>query len=360
MAVELAAPASCASCGLHQCHHNVEKAFTRIAMDRQAWLLDEKWPEFNDYLLGRGDADPLVLLPWSSKLVRQENYAWKLPECARTNAAPFLTLQRSRAMRGLKPQGARRQQVLEGFDRRFAAAYARRVPYNVTRLVVWQNFLPFLHMDKTLGGREYEALVWRAPRHVLHEKLTEAQRHYPESPTLRDFRSSPLVLEAERRAFEGAEKIITPHRQLAELYPDKTQLLEWVWPKSPGAKAGGRKIGFLGPTVGRRGAYVVREAMKKLKHPLVTIGKNLEDEKFWDGMKIDSRLFSPQWVDDIGLLLAPVVTEYKPRLLMQALQRGVTVIATVACGLPPAENLHLVDPYDADALAGKIEELRPR
>jgi len=352
-------PASCASCGLHHCHQNVEKSLAGIALDRQAWLLDEAWAEFNAYLTQSTATKSLVLLPWRGKLLQPAGYAWRLPACARISAVPLLTLRRSLAMRRLSPQGARRQQVLEDFDRRFAAAYGARLPYNVHRLVVWQNLLPFLHLDKTLGGREYDVLLWRAPRHVLHERLGEAQARYPESRTLTDYRSSPVIVEAERRALEGANQIVTAHSQLARLYPEKTEVLNWNWPAPQGA-AGGRQICFLGPTVGRRGAYVVREAMRKLGLPLAVLGKNLEDERFWDAMNVVARPFGRDCLGDVGLLLAPALTEYKPRLLMQALQRGIKVIATEACGLPPIEGLHVVDPFDSDALAEKIEALRPR
>jgi len=355
MALESTVPASCASCGLHQCHHNVEKVLSHVALDGEAWLLDEKWEEFNAYLLGLS-SKPHVFLPWNFRFLRQPNYAWRLPKCAQVSAAPRLTLQRSMAMRSLALQGGRRQSVLEDFDRRIAKAYAAKLPYTTNKLIVWQNFLPFLHMDKTLGGRAYDVLLWRAPRHILHGKLAQAQSNYPESRTLADFRSSPEIVAAERVSLQAAQRIITPHRELAELYPDKTHLLEWRWPAKQVEKER-TKIGFFGPTIGRRGAYVVREAMKKLDVSFVVIGKNLEAEDFWSDLKMEPRSFGVQWLDEIGLLLAPAITEYKPRLIMQALQRGVTVIATKSCGLPESENLHFVDPYDADALAAKIEAL---
>jgi hypothetical protein len=360
MPAEALAPASCASCGLHQCHFNVERSLDHVALDRQAWLLDEVWPEFNAHLLQSGEGSPLAFLPWGGRLPRRAAYAWQLPDCARSHITPLLSLRRSWAMRHLKPQGARRQQVLEDFDRHYARVYGDRLPPTVTRLVVWQNFLPFLHMDKTLGGRNYEVLLWRAPRHVLHGILAEASLRYPESETLKDFRSCPATVEAERRALEEAAQIVTPHTQLARLYPHKTKLLDWSKPVNRAGKLAGKKIGFPGPTVGRRGSYVMREAMKKLQMSFVALGRNLERETFWDGTRVEERLFAPDWLDDLGLVVAPALTEYKPRLILQALARGIPVIATPACGLPPQENLHFVDPFDENALAEKIEVLKPR
>jgi hypothetical protein len=351
-------PASCDSCGVSECPLHLKEGFAELSSPGQGWFLDEKWEEFDIYLQGSQAVDPMVFIPWRSSMFPKAAYAWSLPPSAEAFATPVLTLRRSLAMRRLTPQG-RRQQLLEIFDRKYAAAYAKQLPYQVARLVVWQNFLPFLYLDKTLGGREYDALLWRSPRHFLQATLTEAQLRYPESQTLRDFRSSPAIVDAERAALEGAKRIVTPHQQLGRLYPDKTILLKWSWPRKPAVKQSGSRIAFLGPTIGRRGAYVSRAALRRLARPFVAIGRNLEAEDFWRGLPMEERSFGPTCLDEIGLLLAPALTEFKPRLIMQALQRGIIVIATEGCGLPPMENLHLVDPFDDEALARKIEILRP-
>ncbi len=346
--VDTTLPGSCGSCGIHRCHLNVEARYAGIALDRTAWLLDERWPEFDAWLGAENGCSSDVLLPR-----RGGAYDWRLPGASRPRSFPWLALQRSLAFRRLGAQGAKRQQVLEDFDQRFAAAYGARLSPTVTHLVVWQNLLPFLYLDKTLGGRTYDVLLWRAPRHELHRTLAEAQAHYPQSPTLNDFRSSPRVLEAEQKALQGARKIITPHAQLARLFPEKTTREEWISPPATPRSSGGR-IAFLGPTLGRRGAYVVREAMRQLGLPFVVLGRNLEEPSFWQGMKVDERPLGPNAFEEIGLLIAPAITEFKPRNLLKALAQGIPVIATESCGLPPQPGLHFVDAFDADALARKI------
>ena len=353
-------PASCGSCGIHSCDFNAEASLCRVPLTGEAWLLDEMWPEFDAYLGQKKVTDALGFVPWHNSLLPLRSYHWPALANLRIAAAPDVTLRRSLAMRSSRMSGGRRQAIQEKFDRLHASAFAKKLPYNVGRLVIWQNFLPFLLRDKILGGREYEILTWRAPRHVLQQTLDLAASHYPESSTLRDFRSDPGLAEAERQAFARATRIVTPHHELARLYPDKTLLLDWAWPAPNTNLSKGVKIAFLGPTVGRRGAYVMRAAMQKLGGALVVLGRNLEQPDFWNGLDIEERALGPECLRDVGLLLSPSITDFKPRFLMRALRSGIPVISTQACGLPPAEGLHFTDPFDAVALAQKIEDLQDR
>jgi hypothetical protein len=351
-------PGSCGSCGIHTCDLNAEATLCRIPLTQEAWLLDEVWPEFDAYLHQRGAVNARVFLPWKSTRLPLPAYRWSFASEKGGTAAPGITLQRALAMRGSRLSGGRRQAILENFDRRFAAAFARKIPYNIGRLVVWQNYLPFLFHEKTLGGREYDVLLWRAPRHVLQKTLDRAAQHYPDSATLRDFRSSPELAHAEEQALERAQRIITPHRELAKLYPGKTVVLDWAWPSRSEKNSSGERIAFLGPTVGRRGAYLVRTAMQRLKLPLLVLGRNAERPDFWNGLEVEERPLGPDCLRDVSLLLSPALTDFKPRTLMRALRSDIPVITTSACGLPETENLHFIDPFDAIGLAEKIRELK--
>jgi hypothetical protein len=352
-------PASCGSCGIHACELNAEATLCRVPLTGEAWLLDEVWPEFDAYLGQRNVADAHVFVPWKNARVPVGAYRWPSAAKKPLVAEPIIMLRRSLAMRGSRLSGGRRQAILENFDHQYALAIARKIPYNIGRLVVWQNFLPFLFQEKTLGGREYDVLLWRAPRHLLQETLDRAAQRYPESATLRDFRSDSALADAERNALDRAQRIITPHRELAKLYPGKTMLLDWSWPSPIQPNPGGNRIAFLGPTVGRRGAYLVRTAMQKLARPLLVLGRNVERPDFWNGIDIEERPLGPDSLRDVALLVSPAITDFKPRLLMRALRSGISVITTKACGLLETENLHFTDPYDADSLAALIEKLRP-
>jgi hypothetical protein len=351
-------PASCGSCGIHACDFNAEATLCRVPLGEEAWLLDETWPEFDAYLGQRSAHDALLFAAWKNKHLRPSAYRWSCMGDRRATAPNLLSVRRSLAMRGSRWSGGRRQAILENFDERYAAYFARRIPYNVVRFVVWQNFLPFLQQQKTLGGREYEILLWRAPRHVLQQTLDLAAQHYPESATLRDFRSDPAHAENERVACENARRVVTPHRELAKLYADKSVTLDWSIPPIVEEKARGTRVAFLGPTIGRRGAYVVRAAVQKLGLSLLVLGRNLEHPDFWRGTDVEERPIGPDCLHDVGLLLSPAITDFKPRLILRALANGIRIIATPACGLPETTGLTLTDPFDADALAAKIEAWR--
>jgi len=357
--MSLNTPASCGSCGMHECQFNIEKEFSRINSEHSAWLLDKPSLEFSAYLSYMIAGDDLVFLPLRRKPLNNNLRDWHIPNTCALIQSPITMLRRSIALRlSVRYGSGRRQHIIEDFDQRIAAIYATKLPFTVKKLIVWQNFLPFLQLDKTLGGRKYDVLLWRAPRHVLQPMLDQAKALYPESTTLQDFRSHARIVEAERIALENAEKIITPHPKLAQLYADKSLLLPWVWP-SEASQERGNRIAFLGPTLGRKGAYVVREAVRKLGLPIIVIGKNLEQENFWQGISIEQRNIGPGCFDSVGLLLAPALAEYNPSSLMNALMQNITVLATGWCGLGPVNNLHFVDPFDASALAEKILSLLP-
>ena len=121
----------------------------------------------------------------------------------------------------------------------------------------------------------------------------------------------------------------------------------------------GRRHPLLVPYVGRRGAYLVRAAMRQLGMPLVVIGRNLEHPDFWRGIDIEGRAFGPDCLGGIGLLLAPALAEFKPRLILAALARGIAVIATEGCGLPPQPGLFFVSAFDNAELARAIAAVTP-
>jgi glycosyltransferase involved in cell wall biosynthesis len=87
------------------------------------------------------------------------------------------------------------------------------------------------------------------------------------------------------------------------------------------------------------------------------VGKNIEDENFWDGVAIDPVSFDSDWLEEASLILRPASTDFKPRLIMRALSAGIPVIASPWCGLPSQEGLHFVSGSDPDELAEKIRRL---
>ena len=348
-------PGSCGSCSVYSCAFNAQKQLSGIALDQTAWLLDEYFPEFDIGNFQEKSCSDVFLLPWHGALFSKKGYDWNLPKETHVQTHITSLIYRSIVMRK-GYGGGRRQEILEKFDRHFADRYAKRLPYNIRHLKIWQNFLPFLYMNKALGGRTYDILAWRPPRHILHEILDKEYALWPQSKTLSDFRSQKQVVEAEKIAFEQAQQIYTPNAELAKLYPQKAILLPWSKPTDRVYKRG-KKIVFLGPTVGRNAAYSVREAIKKLELKLTVVGKNLEDEHFWDGVVTDNVSFDSNWLEEASLILRPASTDFKPRLIMKALSAGIPVIASPWCGLSGQEGLHFINSSDPHELAEKIRRL---
>ena len=230
-------------------------------------------------------------------------------------------------------------------------------------LVVSQSLLPHLQQLGALGGRQVQVLMQRLPLFELQARLDEAHARWPDSPTLGDFRADPRLVEAEALALDDAEEIITPHAMIAACFPGKARLLDWQLPSlapaasSPRASSGGPlRIQLPASTVGRKGAWALREALCALVRTgieveLFVAGRELEGSGFWSraprGLRVHSGVGRASSVDVVVL---PAWVEHQPRALLRALAQGVPVIATPACGIPSRAGLQLVDPGSAEAL----------
>jgi hypothetical protein len=352
---DLRIPNSCASCGVLDCIHNVEHR--EAAVGRTACLVDEHWPEFDRYLQTLGAA--MLLLPLNGRKWNRPAYAWSTDGFSRVVTFPWFTLGRSWASRRLTAQGAARQRELLRQDARLAERMARRLTPDITHLVVSQTLLPHLHALGALGGRTVDVLVTRAPIRALQRLLDDAARRHPESTTLGDFRAPVAVMAAEEAALAHVTRFITPHRAIAALFERRAVVVDWVPPRSvpPDPTVSERiKVGFLGPTVGRKGAFVFRDAAVRLGAlaDWVALGPLIEGAGFWVGTSVVHRP-GRDW-SDLPVLVAPSYVENAPRHLLAALASGRSVIATTACGLPPSPGLTLVEPGDTGALCAAIEQ----
>jgi hypothetical protein len=69
----------------------------------------------------------------------------------------------------------------------------------------------------------------------------------------------------------------------------------------------------------------------------------LEGVDPWAGLAVERRAFGPGWLDCIGAIIHPALLTSQPRRLLQALAAGVTIYATPASGLDPADYRPLAD-----------------
>lgn len=342
---------SCLSCEQSDCHR--VRPAPRVRRGRRAWLVDGVWPEHDAWLQARREPDDVLLVPIDGRRFRRARYAWSSEGFAQVHQFPGLTVQRALSSRRLAAQGAARQKALLRHEARLAEAMARRLPAEITRVVVTQTLLPHLWQAGVLGGRRFDVLMTRPPLTMLHAALDRAARLHPHSPTLGDFRADPAWLEVERAALAAAERIVTPHADIARAFGERAVRLGWARPPQtppqparPGDAA--VRVWFPASTLGRKGAYELREALRGLPVALVLGGPVLEGADFWD------RETARGGLDDADLVVAPAHVETSPRRLLAALARGVPVIASEACGLDPEPGLTVVPTGDAIALREAI------
>lgn len=346
----------CHTCGQDECsRHTVPTAAQRRSRERTAFLVDDRWPEFNSLLQQRVRPGDLLLLPLDGQRLRRPRYAWTTKNFE-VHQHPRAALLRALHSRRLADQGAARQRVLLAGDDRLAEAMARSLPPGVRHLVVAQNLLPALWRRGALGGRRFEVLLTRLPLAELHARLDRAAAAHQTSPTLADFRGEPWRVQAERDALAAAERVYTPHSELAPLFPGRAEPLAWALPAvSPVPRASSEKprIHFPASTVGRKGAWELREALRTLGVPvhLHVAGRALEGADFWSGLDVTEGTAPPQRPDVVVL---PAHVEHQPRALLAAVARGIPVIATQACGLAGTPGVTTVPTGDVAALRAAL------
>jgi hypothetical protein len=348
-------PQSCATCGVESCFRSL-KPEANLDFGRTAFLLDEFSPEFDEYIQRARSEKDLLFVPLDGKRFKKANYAWNTKGFARTGQSFSTTLIRSYKSRKLAAQGAERQKTLLRMSEKLAESFARNLSFEVLHVVVSQNLLPFLWKTGYLGGRTFDVLMTALPMRELQKRLDLAASLHPESKTLGDFRADDRLIEAEAEALENARKIITPHTEIASLFGERAELLDWVLPEAKDRerqKNAKFTIVFPASTVGRKGCYELREAVRDLDVKLVTLGAIIEDARFWSGF--DWEKGANDWLEKAELVVLPAFVEHKPRRLLEAAANKIPVIASAACGLENVEGVTNLEAGDARRLRDEIE-----
>lgn len=349
-------PNSCATCGVESCFRSL-KADANLDFGRTAFLVDEYAPEFDEYLQKTRTPKDFLFIPIDGKRFKKANYAWETKGFARTRQSLLLTLTRAYKSRKLAAQGAARQKSLLATAEKLAENYAKKLTYDATHVVVAQNLLPYLWKNGFLGGRTFDVLMNALPMHEIQKRLDIAASLNPESTTLGDFRADATLLEAEREALKNARRIITPHTEIAALFGSRATVLDWKQPaakefiKQPRAKF---TLVFPASTVGRKGCYELREAIRGLDVKLVTLGACVEDAGFWSGFDWEKGS-GDEWLGRADLVVLPAFIEHKPRRLLLAAANRIPVIASEACGVENVPGVTTIETGDAEILRREIE-----
>ena len=339
----------CVGCIRESCGHYRPEGPT-LTKRPTAWLVDACWPEYAALMRTQAGPEDRLFLPmrWPARA----RYAWPALAGGETRAT-MAALARARALRRLPATGSALPRTMLEFDRRLAEAYARRLFYRHTHLVVGQSLLPHLWRLGCLEGRSFDVLMDRWPLAALQARLDRALARRPESPTLGDFRAPADIAAAETEALAAAARLYTPHAGIAARFSDRTVLLDWVLPDvtaAPRPKIGGRTIVFPASALGRKGAYALRDAAEGLDIDLVIGGRAREhDGPFWGGIPVRV-MPAGGWPAQVAAVVLPAIVEHQPRALLRALALGVPVIATATCGIEERPGITLVPEDDAAAL----------
>ncbi|MBX3243227.1 MAG: VanW family protein [Acidobacteria bacterium] len=348
---------SCATCGVDDCHRVVKEPST-ADFGKTAWLLDERTPEFDEYVKTSRHAADALLIPLDGKRFKKANYAWTTGGFSSIRQSLAVTAIRSYRSRKLSAQGAARQRNLLEMYRRLAESYAKKLSYDVLHVVVQQNLLPFLWAGGHLGGRTFDVLMSSLPMWEIQRRLDVAAGLHPQSTTLGDFRADTRLIEAEKEALANAHRIITPHTAVAEMFGEKADLLPWHQPAAgKGVQNGKDKptLVFPASTVGRKGCYELREALKDLDVRLITFGPYIESQDFWIGLDVVRG--TDDDLEKADLVVLPAFVEHRPRRLILAAASGIPVIASDACGVSGIAGISIVPTGDAPALRKEINRL---
>lgn len=289
------------------------------------------------------------------------NYRWTTEGFETVKQNRLFAFQRSINCRRLASHGAIRQRALLTANENLAQRYTAQLDYDVTHITTMQQFLPYLWRDGHLGGRTFDVLMTSLPLAILQSRLDKAAAMHPESPTLNDFRAARRLIEMETEALHHARKIITPHSEIAALYPHKTVLLDWCVPKQLAKRAPSTgpnaNLVFPATTIARKGAYELRTALRNLDIQITVNGPILEDTNFWDGFRIERTAQGVDWLSNATVVVLPAVVEHQPRRLLEAVARGVPVIASKACGLGRLKGVVEIDCDDIESLRYEIERV---
>lgn len=338
----LPAANDCGSCNQAACHRHEGPA--QQAVGRSAFLLDEAWPEFRAYVRERRARGDLLGIPLDGARWNRARYAWETEGFADVVAATIPALWHAFRVRGKVAQNRRvAAQLLR--SKAIAARLAKSLTPDVTEICVSQSLLPFLWQAGVLGGRRVTVLMTRLPMAELQARLDAAAGQHPRRGTLSDFRAPAALIAAEDEALAAAERIVTPHAEIAALFPDRAERIDWQMPK-PAPRLGAkprRAIAFPGPSIARKGAHALREAALALDLDVILLGNDLEGGDFWQGLNVRSVARNDRsWIDDAAAVVQPALLEEQPRLVLTALAAGVPVLATAACGIAPRPGLTLL------------------
>lgn len=341
----------CYSCGNLACFKHPNKSSVKQDGAMTTFILDEKWLEFDDYIASISTESDVYIVPLKkNKLIKTDRYSWTTSKSNNIKATTFQGVHRALKLR----YATRKSNVFElslQLDKQLAQAAAKKIPIESTHLIIAQNLLPFIFETGVLGGRTFDVLMTRLPIEKLHERLDFAHSKYPNSPILKDFRASYDLIALENKALTKARKVITAHSEIADIFKNKVEKLNWKIKETSNEKPTGTKILFPASALGRKGAYEMRKLAQELNLDLTCFGGVSEKENFWGDFKVDK--FNGDF-SQIALVVYPTYIENNPRQLIKAISKGIPIITTTASGLDASDKVKVFEIGDFDGIKCEI------
>lgn len=335
-------PGDCARCVNTRCVERTRAdAALSPASPRHAQVLWARpWPEFRTWLATRALALP-VREPGSWRVVWQ-----------RVVARIVMRFPAKRQAAWLKRADAQ------------ARAWAQTLPPEVSELVVPLDLLPGLATAGALQGRRYRVLMTRPPLQMLHAQLDTGAAQ-SSATSWHEYRASPARVAREWAALRGADALVTPHAALADqlraALPVAVERLPWATParSAPSLpKVSGSRLLFPASALARKGFDEVAAACRATGWSLSVLGRAQQLPTATTAL--DCHFADPQdpW-REVAAVVLPAWVEQQPRWLLQALARGLPVVATAACGLAPGTPGWIEVPAgDPPALTRALQRLR--
>jgi hypothetical protein len=107
-------PQSCVTCSRHDCFRHIERK--AAGFGRSAYLVDEYYPEFDNYIGEVKREQDLLAVPLDGKKYGKRNYAWTTDTFRDVRQSPIWTLLRAYQSRKLAMQGPARQRALLAYS----------------------------------------------------------------------------------------------------------------------------------------------------------------------------------------------------------------------------------------------------
>ncbi|MBI5495644.1 MAG: glycosyltransferase family 4 protein [Deltaproteobacteria bacterium] len=315
---------------------------------RAAWLVDAPWPELESYVLSRRRRADVLGVP----LLAQGEERWGAEGFARVHGSSLLGFLRGRDLADVAHLPAARLRVRFKYDDLIARSFIPLLGRDVPEVTVSQNLLPALWRSGALRGRAVDVLMVRLPLHVLHARLDQAARLHPLSLSLATYRAPDDVVDDEAEALAAARRVVTPHSEIAALFPGRALKIPWVLPDA-GRHRPGPRVVLAGRTDGLQGVYELRDAACHRNAALTTLEPPREYLSFWRGMDVRRRPVRDAFLD-AAVAVLPAWCCSRPGAALAAVACGVPVVATAAAGLAGVPGVRELPVGDAVALAAAL------